>query len=59
LKAKYSEKDNRGKVCVDCSECDRGGNGKDPDKCSAGWRHKKGRQGACFAGKLIDGLTIE
>lgn len=34
MKAKHSKKDDKGRVYVDCSECDRGGNGKAKDKCS-------------------------
>ncbi len=58
MKAKYSEYDNKGKLHVDCFECDRGANGKDEDKCSCGWRIKKGHQGGCFLGTLILGLEI-
>lgn len=58
VKAKFSELDTKGKLYVDCSECTRGGNGTDPDKCSAGWRHKKGGRGGCYLGKLIDGLEV-
>lgn len=57
-KAKYSGKDSKGKVYIDCSECDRGGNGSDKDKCSSGWKIKKGGKGMCFIGILIDGLEI-
>ncbi len=57
MKAKYSEKDNNGKLFVDCSECERGGNGTAADKCSCGWKHKKGRKGGCFLGDLIKGLS--
>ncbi len=57
-KAKYSEKDTKGKLFVDCSECERGGNGSDKDKCSSGWRHTKGRKGGCFIGTLLAGLEI-
>lgn len=56
--AKYSERDNRGMLCVDCSECKRGGNGADKEKCSSGHRHKKGNKGACFMGELIDNLFV-
>ncbi len=56
--AKYSSKDSRGSVWVDCTECNRGVNGKDVDKCSAGHKHKIGGRGGCFIGKLIDGLEI-
>lgn len=55
-KVKYSEKDTRGKLFVDCSECNRGGNGSDKDKCSSGWKVKKGRQGGCFLGVLLADL---
>lgn len=58
-KAKYSERDTKGKLFVDCSECERGGNGNDKDKCSAGWRIKKGKNGGCFVGQLINGLYVE
>ena len=55
-KAKYSKRDTRGALYVDCVECNRGGNGNDKDKCSAGWRTKKGNKGGCFLGELIEGL---
>ena len=58
-KAKYSELDSRGMLCVDCSECERGGNGSDKDKCASGHKIKKGNKGACFMGDLIEGLTLE
>lgn len=58
-KAKFSQKDTRGKIYVDCSECTRGGNGTDADKCSAGWQIKKGKKGGCFIGQLLPGLKIE
>ena len=50
--AKYSRTDTKGKLYVDCSECERGGNGSDKDKCSCGWQVKRGRQGGCFLGTL-------
>ena len=55
-KAKYSERDTRGMLFVDCSECDRGGNGSDKDKCSAGWKVKRGGNGGCFMGTLLAGI---
>jgi hypothetical protein len=59
-KAKHSEFDNRKMLRVDCSECTRGGNGEDPDKCSAGWEIKRGGRGmGCFIGKLRAGLTMD
>jgi len=57
-KAKYSKKDTRGHLYVDCSECDYGGNGKDKDKCSSGWQYKRGNKGGCFLGKLQSDLEI-
>lgn len=57
-KAKYSELDTKGKMFVDCSECDRGGNGKAEEKCSCGWKVKRGKKGGCFMGTLLGGLEI-
>ena len=58
-KAKYSEKDTKGKLFVDCSECDKGGNGKAEDKCACGSKCKRGRLGGCFMGTLIAGLEVK
>ena len=58
-KAKYSKPDTRGAVYVDCSECERGGNGTDKDKCACGWRVKKGGKGGCFLGTLLSTLELE
>lgn len=55
--AKYSRIDTKGKLYVDCSECERGGNGSDKDKCSCGGQTKQGRQGGCFCGTLRSGVT--
>ena len=57
-KAKYSTKDSRGALFVDCSECNRGAHGGDPEKCSSGWKHKKGNKGGCFIGTLVEGLEV-
>ena len=57
-KVEFSERDSRGMLVIDCSECDRGGNGNDDDKCSAGYRITKGNLGSCFSGTLIDGLEM-
>ena len=57
-KVKFSKKDTRGHLYVDCSECNRGGNGLDKDKCSAGSKHKRGNKGGCFIGELIPGLYL-
>lgn len=49
----YSGIDTKGKLCVDCSECDRGGNGSDPDKCSCGHKIKKPKRCGCYIGILM------
>ncbi|NOR71603.1 MAG: hypothetical protein GQ532_18270 [Methylomarinum sp.] len=56
--AKYSEYDNRGNLYVDCSECDRGANGTDKDKCAAG-KYKRGNKGGCFLGTLLPELKMK
>ena len=56
-KAKYSERDKNNKLYVDCSECERGGNGNAEDKCSCGWRIKREKKGGCFLGTLIAGIS--
>jgi hypothetical protein len=56
-KAKYSKLDSRGKLQVDCSECERGGNGSSKDKCACGWKVKKPHHGGCFMGELLIGLS--
>lgn len=48
--------DKSGKRFVDCSECERGGNGTDPEKCSAGWQHTKPHQGYCYLGVPIESV---
>ena len=53
MKPKFSGKDSKGKVYIDCSECERGGNGSDVDKCASGWKIKKGNKGSCFSGVLM------
>ena len=56
--AKHSKKDAQGKLYVDCSECDRGGNGSDKDKCACGWQIKRPKRGGCYLGNLRAGLTV-
>lgn len=56
--AKHSRRDAHGKLFVDCAECERGGNGLDPDKCACGWRTKTGGRGGCYIGTLRAGLTV-
>lgn len=58
-KAKYSRVDSRGLVYVDCSECNRGGNGSDEHKCACGWQVRRGGQGGCYLGTLRSGLTAQ
>jgi hypothetical protein len=50
----HSYQDRRGAIWVACSECDRGGNGKDQDKCSSGWKVKKFNKAGCFSGILME-----
>lgn len=58
-KAKHSFKDTKGLLWVACSECERGGNGSDPDKCSCGWRVKRFNGLGCFGkGTLLKGLEV-
>lgn len=52
-KVKYSFTDAKGLRWVACSECERGGNGKDADKCSCGWKIKKFNGLGCFSGAEI------
>lgn len=58
MQAKHSKKDDKGRVCVDCSECERGGNGKAKDKCSCGWQIKRPKRGGCYLGELREGLSL-
>jgi len=50
----HSFKDTRGHLWIACSECERGGNGSDKDKCSSGWKCKKFKSTGCFSGDLMD-----
>ena len=49
----HSFEDSRGHLWVACSECTRGGNGEDENKCSAGGRHKRFNGCGCFSGTLM------
>jgi hypothetical protein len=51
--AKYSYTDKQGIRWVACSECERGGNGSDKDKCSCGWQVKRFNGMGSFAGSEI------
>jgi len=57
--AKHSFYDTRNHLWVACSECNRGGNGNDKDKCSAGFHIKRGGKLGCFLGELIDGMSVK
>ena len=50
----HSFKDKRGGIWVACSECERGGNGSAPDKCSAGGTCKRFNKLGCFSGTLME-----
>jgi hypothetical protein len=47
---KHSFTDSNGMRWVACSECERGGNGSDKDKCSCGWKIKLFNGSGCFSG---------
>lgn len=51
----YSFNDEQGKRWTACCECNRGGNGNDPDKCSSGWQCTSWNQLGCFLGTEIVG----
>ena len=52
----HGYKDTNGKLWVACSECERGGNGSDKDKCSCGWNVKRFNKLGCFIGTLLKKL---
>ncbi len=52
MKCKFSEKDNKGNLSVDCTECKKGINGN--KSCASGARIKKGQLGSCFSGDLLE-----
>ena len=54
MKAKNSFKDNKPLLWVACSECERGGNGSDIDKCACGWKVKRFNGLGCFIGCLMN-----
>jgi hypothetical protein len=55
----HSFKDNKGKLWTACSECERGGNGSDPDKCSCGWKAKRFNGLGCFIGSPMEKVKKE
>lgn len=47
----YSERDSKGRLYVDCTECQKGFNGY--KSCASGHRIQKGHTGGCFNGTLL------
>lgn len=58
-KKMYSCYDSKGKLWVDCTECERGKNGTDDSPCSSGYKVTKGNTCGCFAGTMIEGTTTK
>lgn len=52
----HSYYDIKDRLMVACSECERGGNGNDKDKCSCGWKIRRGGRMGCFSGTLMQGV---
>jgi hypothetical protein len=44
---------------IACHECNRGGRGNDPDKCSCGWKITKPGPYGCYIGTPIVGDPVE
>ena len=44
---------------VACHECNRGGRGNDPEKCSSGWKITKPSPYGCYLGTAIVGTPVE
>jgi hypothetical protein len=51
----HSFNDENGKRWTACCECNRGGNGNDKDKCSAGFKSRTWDKSGCFIGTDIVG----
>lgn len=49
-KKKHSFTDVHGRHWVACSECNRGGNGSDKEKCSCGCKVKRWNKQGCYLG---------
>jgi hypothetical protein len=56
---RHSYTDAHGRLWVACSECERGGNGGEEDKCAAGWNVRRYNKRGCFLGKEIGEETNE
>jgi hypothetical protein len=57
-KEKHSKTTSDGMRWFACSECERGGNGSDKEKCSCGWQVKRFNGMGCFAGTEIKDKTV-
>ncbi len=51
----YSYTDEAGREWIACCECNRGGNGNDPDKCSCGWQCMTWNKMGCYLGDRAAG----
>lgn len=54
--AKYSRYDACDALFIDCVECTEGPNGS--CDCDDGWNNDRPRDGGCFCGTLLEGLTV-
>lgn len=54
----FSFYDNKGKLYVDCTECTRGVNGTDEDKCLCGYKTKKPQSMGCFIGEVLPSIDL-
>ena len=52
----HSFTDKNGKRWTACSECNRGGNGNDKDKCACGWNRTYFDSHGCYIGIPIVGI---
>jgi len=51
--------DNKGRLYVDCTECNRGYYGDDSDECSCGFKIKKPNNGGCFIGDILPSIPLD
>ena len=54
-----SFRDTKNKLWIACSECERGGNGKNINKCCAGGNIKRFNNLGCFMGDLMEKYKIK
>ena len=55
----HSFDDDKGRRWTACCECNRGGRGNDPDKCSCGWQSEDWDSKGCFLGTAIIGDPLK